>query len=172
MTRKVFFILLCFQLWSMTSCCDENYRITGTGAIQAYEELFSDVPISDVAGTFVLVVQIERTQVSNSLENPFLTQTYASIDCFETYVNSVDLASVIVSTNKAFDFNGNRVAPGADITSFAGIEVREDFDLVIDFTEPFIQAADFGEEVYQFNISFSTSDGDSYSSTIDLNMAI
>jgi len=154
------------------SCCSEDITLVGAGELIAIQEKFTREVISTVSGEFVLLNEMEINIASNLIQNPFINELQATT-CGEVFLNEIDPSSLMVIVDKAFDFNGQSIAAGADLLEIDG--VLNDIGtstIFIEFTEDFVSSADFLNELYTFELKFATSDSRSYSNSIALQMEI
>lgn len=170
--KKVLYIFLAFHMLSLMSCCEEDYRIVGFQEIGAFQDRLLQEPLTTVDGPFLIFAGVERVVANLGIHNPFVNQAYATT-CGENFLNTVNMESITVSANKPYQFMGNEVSANTDMIGTNGIVVSEDFgSFYIDFMSAFVDNADFPEGTYSFTVSFTTSDGTTYSETIDLDMQI
>lgn len=168
--KKVMYVFLVFHVLSIVACCSDDFSLVGAGEMKAYTSQESYESITVVDSTFALHNEMDVEMANNIMQSLFVNELYATT-CGEVYLNEINESSLQLVVDKDFDFNGAVVPTGSNLIELVGVSTNFYFSgFFIEFSDEFVQAADFAEEIYTFEVEFDTSDGKTFSNSIELQM--
>ena len=158
----VYFIFLLLSVIT-TACCEENYRIIGSGMIKAINletgEIFEDSSIGTITNRFRIDWEIETMISESFFDLNFIQSAYAT-SCDEIHENDWDVTSFKVTSDREFIYDGNIIQPGSNLIDIKTLILgRTYFGASVTFDENFINNSKFLDEIYEFKFEMNTTDG-------------
>jgi hypothetical protein len=156
-------------------CCKEEFRITSSGNMMAWEISETDnggigrKEISEIHGDFILGAYFEE-EIASLNNFSFISSSYAT-SCKETRLNHVDESTFDLSIDKGFILNGDSVQANINLLQLedSGIVPSVVAGLIeFRFTDEFFSRTILESGNYRFKFRGSTDDNVTLSSDIHL----
>ena len=167
-----YFSLLGFAIF-VQSCCNQEFRIIGSGNISAnaiIQDQFQQITI--VEGEFYLSINYDYEVAFNDYSVGILSTAMAT-SCIEKVVNPLVESSLKISCDKDFVYDGVAITANSDFSQTPELrnEIYSEYTYAnIYFDQPFLDKAVFDNEEYTFKIEINTDDGVELMNEITLTM--
>ena len=148
------------------SCCQDAAVITIVGVEDIFFLEQPELPFSGAESAttlmglpFSMLVWMEVEFAATYTNPTFMSSAWAT-SCDDTYINTLEPGTVMVSCDRDFVYDGALIAAGSDLTDIENLAIIVDAESVtVSATEAFMELVDFTNGQHTFSISINTSDG-------------